>query len=130
MEYIFAYLSLKTKYDYNRRIAKGSMKPAPKRDFCDLAVVTFNNSKVVEYQIRTLAKFFRYPYRYTVFDNSNNEEKAKEIEAICERYDTGYIRLPQQEFIPKGMGSYSHGIACNYLYNRFIKNRGVNISDF
>ena len=39
-------------------------------EFCDLAVVTFNNSEVVEYQIRTLEKFFKYPFRYTVFDLS------------------------------------------------------------
>lgn len=43
-------------------------------EFCDLAVVTFNNSEVVEYQIRTLKKFFKYPFRYTVFDNSTKKK--------------------------------------------------------
>ena len=51
-------------------------------EFCDLAVVTFNNSEVVEYQIRTLKKFFKYPFRYTVFDNSTKKSVSKEIYTI------------------------------------------------
>lgn len=46
-------------------------------EFCDLAVVTFNNSEVVEYQIITLKKFFKYPFRYTVFDNSTKKVYQK-----------------------------------------------------
>lgn len=122
-----AWLAYKTKHDYNHRSAQGEMKPRPEGDFCDLAVVTFNNAEVVGYQIRTLRKFFRFPYRYTVFDNSTDEAKAREIETVCQRYDTGYIRLPRQEFLPKGRGSYSHGIACNYLFNKYIQFGGVNI---
>lgn len=94
-------------------------------DFCDLAVVSFNNSEVVEYQIRTLRKFFKYPFRYTVFDNSTNEERSAEILAICKKHSVGYVKLPKQEFLPKGYGSYSHGIACNYLFNKYIKNGGA-----
>lgn len=123
-----AWLSYKTKYDYNRRKARGGeMKSRPNGDFCDLAVVTFNNAEVVEYQIRTLRKFFTFPYRYTVFDNSTDEEKASEIEQICHKYETGYIRLPQQDFLPTqeylpmGQASYSHGIACNYLFKNYIQ---------
>lgn len=66
-------------------------------------------------------KFFRFPYRYTVFDNSTDEAKASEIACVCRRHDTAYIRLPRQEFLPKGRGSYSHGIACNYLFNNYIQ---------
>lgn len=91
-------------------------------DFCDLAVVTFNNAEVVKYQIRTLRKFFKYPFRYTVFDNSTNKQISDEILEICKKYSVKYIRLPKQEFLPKGYGSYSHGIACNYLFKKYIKN--------
>lgn len=87
--------------------------------------MTFNNSEVVEYQIRTLKKFFKYPFRYTVFDNSTKENKSEEILAICKKYSVGYVKLPKQEFLPKGYGSYSHGIACNYLFNKYIKNGGA-----
>lgn len=94
-------------------------------DFSYLAVVTFNNSDVVEYQIRTLKKFFKYPFRYVVFDNSTKNDVATEILAICKRHLVGYVRLPRQEFLPKGYGSYSHGIACNYLFNKFVRNSGA-----
>lgn len=60
-----------------------------------------------------------------VFDNSTKEEAADEILDICKRYNVGYVRLPRQEFIPKGYGSYSHGIACNYLFRNFIKDSGA-----
>lgn len=93
--------------------------------FCDVAVVAFNNSGVVEYQIRSLKKFFEYPFRYTVYDNSTKENISQEILAICKKYDVGYVKLPKQEFLPKGWGSYSHGIACNYLFNKFVKNGGA-----
>lgn len=72
-----------------------------------------------------MEKFFSYPYRYTVFDNSTDENKADVIRNICIKYNVGYIRLPKQDFILKGFGSYSHGIACNYLYNKYIKCGGA-----
>lgn len=87
--------------------------------------MTFNNSEVVEYQIRTLKKFFKYPFRYTVFDNSTKEDVAAEILAVCKKHAVGYVKLPKQEFLPKGYGSYSHGIACNYLFNKFVKHGGA-----
>lgn len=94
-------------------------------DFCDLAVVAFNNSEVIEYQIRSLKKFFKYPFRYTVFDNSTKDDVAAEILAVCKKHAVGYVKLPKQEFLPKGYGSYSHGIACNYLFNKFVKKGGA-----
>lgn len=42
----YAWLAYKTKHDYYRRPAKGEMKPRPEGDFCDLAVVTFNNAEL------------------------------------------------------------------------------------
>jgi len=123
-ECLWAYMAYKTKYAYNKRKAIGKMEHAPEGDFCDLTTVAFNNAEVILYQIRTLKKFFRFPYRHTVFDNSTDQEAATRIKAVCTEHGTGYIRLPRQEFIPLGHGSYSHGIACNYLYNNYIKTGG------
>lgn len=111
---------------YNRRGSNGKLLPPPNHhDFCDLIVITFNNAKVVDYQIRSLNKFFKYPFRYTVFDNSTNKDVAQEISAECHKFGVGYIRLPRQEFLPKGYGSYSHGIAINYAFNHYIRNGGA-----
>lgn len=131
-EWLWARLDWKTTHKYYRQIASGkllaeldsSTKINEADDFCDLAVVAFNNPKVIEYQIRTLRKFFRYPFRYTVFDNSNKDNISVNIKKICASYNIGYIRLPEQNFLPKGFGSYSHGIACNYLFDKYIKNGG------
>ena len=86
-----------------------------------MAVVSFNNSKVVEYQIRSLNRFFKFPFRYTVFDNSTKEVVSEEILAICKKHEVGYVKLPRQEFLPKVLGNYSHGIACNYLFRKLVK---------
>lgn len=87
--------------------------------------MAFNNSEVIEYQRRTLLKFFKYPFRYTIFDNSTQEDASQRIKSVCEKYSIGYIRLPKQEFLPKGYGSYSHGMACNYLFNKYIRQGGA-----
>ena len=114
---------------YYRRPSNGEINEKPQGDFCDLTTVAFNNVRVIEYQIRTLGRFFVFPYRHTVFDNSNDDIVANEIKAVCRKYGTGYIRLPKQSFIRVGQGSYSHGVACNYLYRRYLKIGGVNILD-
>ena len=114
---------------YYRRPSNGEINEKPQGDFCDLATVAFNNVRVIEYQIRTLRRFFVFPYRHTVFDNSDDDIVANEIKAVCRKYGTGYSRLPKQRFIRVGQGSYSHGVACNYLYRRYLKIGGVNILD-
>lgn len=126
-EIIWARLGIVTHLSYYRKHAKGCLMcpPLGGADFCDLATVTFNNDRVVEYQIRSLKLFFKYPFRYTVFDNSSNEAAAKRIQGICKKYQVGYIKLPPQVFLPKGFGSYSHGIAINYAVNHYIKNGGA-----
>lgn len=111
---------------YNHRITEGGLlSPSASMNFCDLAVVTFNNSDVVGYQIRSLRKFFKYPFRYTVFDNSTSEDVAQQIRAVCEKFGVGYVKLPPQGFLPDGYGSYSHGIAINYAFSHYIRNGGA-----
>lgn len=70
-------------------------------DFCDLAVVSFNNSKVVEYQIRSLNKFFNYPFRYMVYDNSTKEDVSAEILDICKKYVARYVKLQDKSSCQK-----------------------------
>ena len=124
-EWIYSKLAFYTKTIYGRGCNDAKLADAPICEFCDLAVVTFNNSKVVDYQIRCLNRYFKFPFRFTVFDNSTNENIAAEIKEICIKHKIVYIKLPKQNFIPKGMGSYSHGIACNYLFEKYIRQGGA-----
>ena len=124
-EFVYAKLAFFSKYKYGGKKSVKKIADAPEKDFCDLAVVTFNNSKVVDYQIRCINKYFKFPFRFTVFDNSTDCTIALEIENICNRHGIVYIKLPKQSFMPKNMGSYSHGIACNYLFENYIRNGGA-----
>ena len=106
---------------YKRRINWNHMTMAPSNEpYCELIVVSFNNFEVISYQIKTLKKFFQYPFRYTVFDNSNDEKKSQEIYKICNKENVGYVKLPIQHFLCQGMESYSHGIALNYIFRNYI----------
>lgn len=82
-ECIWAKMGFHTKFVYERRKPLLVYQPtnieAQVSDFCDLAVVSFNKSKVIEYQIRSLNKFFSYSFRYTVYDNSTKEDVSAEI---------------------------------------------------
>lgn len=128
-ECVWARVGLYTRLVYYRREPQMECLPSfgggNPEGFCDLAVVTFNNAEVVEYQIRSLRRFFTYPFRYTVFDNSTKDDVSEKILSVCKQYNVGYVKLPSQEFLPKGMGSYSHGIACNYLFRRYIRDGGA-----
>lgn len=107
---------------YKTAPKSSTVYPAPDGDYCEVITVAFNNALVIDYQITMLEKFFKTPFRYTVFDNSTNEEESLRIEQVCKNKNTGYVRLPKQLYIKPGMASYSHGIALNYIWKNFVSN--------
>lgn len=102
-------------------VVKDTSVKKEKSSFAEVFTISFNNYKVIEYQIRSLLKYFNYPFRYTVFDNSNDDNSSKKIKEICIKYSVNYVKLPKQPFLFKGMGSYSHGIACNFAFRNYIQ---------
>jgi len=94
-------------------------KAPQNENYCELIVISFNNSDVINYQIKTLKRYFKHPFRYTVFDNSTKEDKSQKIYEVTKNEGVGYVRLPEQRFIPKGLVSYSHGIALNYIFRNY-----------
>lgn len=90
----------------------------PEEEFCDLFTVAFNNSEFIEYQIKALRKNFVNPYRYTVFDNSNKENCAENINSVCKQYGCKYIRLPKQD--SKIDVANSHGTALNWIWRKYM----------
>lgn len=91
------------------------------KEYCELIAFAFNNERVIEFQIRCINQHFKYPYRYTVCDNSTNNDSAQAIHKVCNKYNVGYVRLPKQKFLFSNMGSYSHGIAINFVWRNFLK---------
>lgn len=94
------------------------LNEVPEGDFCDLFTVAFNNSEFIKYQILSLRKNYVMPYRYTVFDNSNKDKCAEEIEKVCKQYGCKYIKLPQQD--SNIDVANSHGTALNWIWKNYM----------
>lgn len=90
----------------------------PGVEFCDLFTVAFNNANFIEYQIKALKKNFVIPYRFTIFDNSNQEVCAEEIKKVCKQYRCKYIKLPKQD--SKIDVANSHGTALNWIWKKYM----------
>jgi len=86
----------------------------------DLYTITFNNPKIVEYQIKLIKKFLSGNYCHIICDNSNIEEAAHSIKSICEKNDVTYYRVNIE--LPSGY-SDSHGRALNWTYKNVIQKR-------
>ncbi|MFV0467959.1 MAG: hypothetical protein ACK5MK_03405 [Dysgonomonas sp.] len=94
-------------------------------DQIDIVTVAFNNEHVIKLQIHYLKKYIQdKSYTFVVADNSNDEEKQLAIRQLCEQENIGYVRLPRpkQKFM-RNLGSYSHGIALNWIYYNYIDKR-------
>jgi glycosyltransferase involved in cell wall biosynthesis len=86
-----------------------------------IVTVTFNISKLLEYQVRSINKFCKDKYEFIVFDNSNNQDEIIKIKSIC---DNNKIRLIKTDFNltnSHNNPSNNHGLALNYAHN-ILKN--------
>jgi hypothetical protein len=59
-------------------------------------IITFNNPFLVEYQIKTLEKFFRAPFTPIVVDNNNwlHPESSKAVLQLCIDEGVTYLKAP------------------------------------
>lgn len=94
-----------------------------------LCTIAFENPEVIMTQIIMLKKNLKDKYLYFVADNSNNTNRAIEIERVCNEYNVIYIKLPNNPYNGRmGLPSYSNGSAMNYIYmNLMSKCKTINI---
>src|SRR5688572_25646559 len=92
--------------------------PADK-NYVDIVSVAFNNEQVVGHQQRLLKKYFKDPFKHTIIDNSTSSERSMLIRQICKAENIGYIKLHSN----LTSGSDSHGMALNWAYRNFLKER-------
>lgn len=93
-------------------------------DQIDIFTVAFNNEKYIEYQIKLVRKFIRDPHvSFIVADNSSIPEKRKIISSLCQKYEVGYISVPDSMIIRYPGGSYAHGTTLNWLFYCVVKIR-------
>ena len=105
-----------------------SLMPLTDRESIDIITVAFNNEFLIEQQIRLIKKYVKdINVYYTVADNSDNPEKRRLIQAICEKEQVGYIGLPKTLV---RHGSYSHGMALNWMYANHISYRKPTVFGF
>lgn len=97
-----------------------------KKTDIDLITISFNNPKVVEYQIKLIRKFVNGNYRQIICDNSNVKEKSESIRNVCEKLGVTFIRITASQN-PNGY-SDSHGIALNWVYQNIVKKRQNNFA--
>lgn len=86
-----------------------------------LAVVTFNQPKLLEWQIESLHDYFSDSYTLLVADNSTDADSSRRIEDICANTGVTYIRLRPRPRLAQAGGSASHGLALNWLYTNVLQ---------
>jgi hypothetical protein len=93
----------------------------------DIYVPTFNNSWLIEYQIKTLRKFFQAPFNLIVVDNNNwlHPESSEEVLSICQRENVAYLKAPDNLWQkPENFdSSMKLGTTLSWLFYNCIKPR-------
>lgn len=107
------YLLSKRRFVIDNYFASNFNKPSN----IDLTV-SFNNPIIIEYQIKLFKKFLKGTFCHIICDNSNMEERAKQIKDICVKHNIIYIHCDPQK-VPHGYAD-SHGIALNWIYKKVI----------
>lgn len=76
----------------------------------DIYIIAFNNADLIFNQIFFLKRNLKDKYRLIIIDNSNNTSKSQEIENICTKNKTSYVKLPENRL----KASHSHALSLNY----------------
>jgi hypothetical protein len=93
----------------------------------DIYVLSFNNALFVEYQIKTLAKFYKDGYNLIIVDNNNwlHPEASEHVRQICYYEGAAYIKAPDNYYQSpnKFDPSMKLGTTMNWIYQQCVKKR-------
>lgn len=92
-------------------------------DMLDLVTVACNNDDTIRQQYRLLNSYLADPFCYTVADNSSIPLKQQAILDVCRKSNIAYIRLPSNPLTMTVFRSFSHGMALNWVYYKYVKPR-------
>lgn len=99
------------------------------KDAVDIYIPTFNSLFCVEYQIKTLRKFYKDNCNIVIVDNNNNlnAEVSNETFNICKKENVTYIKAPDNLFQTpnKFDSSLKLGTTMNWIYLNCVKERNV-----
>lgn len=85
-----------------------------------LITIAYNNPDLLSYQIQMLRTHLRDGFTHTIADNSSDLECRKAICNICKEHGIAYLALPKNPFNNVNP-SLSHGLALNFVFNKFVK---------
>jgi len=101
------------------QIVENTETGIPRSQF-GVGTVAYNNSLVINYQIKLLRRYLLDNHEHIVFDNSSSEKESDEIRSICCENKTTYIKLPLNP-LHSSAGSNSHAYALNWVYKNYFK---------
>jgi len=85
-----------------------------------IVVVVYNQPNFLEYQYRCLKKFMKIPFRYMIFDNSEQEYITSQFVDICKKNYIEYYRVPDSIRMHAGdslRAGRSLDYALQYIYH-------------
>lgn len=88
----------------------------------DIVTIAYNNTRVIEHQIRLIAEYVLDPCCYIVADNSPDVVTRAEMRELCARRGVSYIGLPKNPYSGRSP-SRSHGLALNWVYRHYVSHR-------
>lgn len=84
-----------------------------------LVTIAFQDPEILELQIELVRRFVVHDV-HLIVDNSSRGEAAEANAAIAARFDTPYVRLPENPW--NGVhGSRSHGAAMTWAWNKVLR---------
>ena len=94
----------------------------------DIYVITFNNLFLVDYQIRTLRRFFQSPFNLIIVDNNNwlYPEQSKQVLQLCVDQGVTYLKAPDNFYQTEKTffdPSMKLGTTMNWLYQQCARVR-------
>jgi hypothetical protein len=85
----------------------------------DIVTISFNNAKMIEYQILLIKKYLKDSHTHIIADNSSNQFFRQEIQNICSKHNIFYVSIPEIHLKP----SWSHAAALHWVFINIIKKR-------
>lgn len=93
----------------------------------DIYITVFNNTFFVEYQIKTLRKFFKSPFNLIIVDNNGSlhPENSAAILEICKSENLIYLKSPENYYQRSDTVDVTMklGTTISWLFHKCVKSR-------
>ncbi len=96
-------------------------------DETDIYITSFRNIFFIEYQIKTLRKFFLAPHNIIIVDNNeySNDKDSEELGKLCATENVFYIKPPHNHYQEEQHfdSTMKLGTSLSWIFNNLVKIR-------